>query len=554
MDQKQTAKNKCSPVETEEFLLHEFGNSTYIRKYIGHDAHVVVPDIPGVNAIGPGAFSHNQELEILDFSNITHDSFYLRSAALRDCQNLKKIIFPKAENTSIYFSEGCFIGCSKLADEQGLVIIDDVVYGCIYNPKDVRNIVIPQGVKKIADGAFDSLKYLESVSIPDSVEEIGSAFHWASIESIALPRGLKRISAGAFEGCKLMKEVKIPASVEVAQGFNCCANIIIENGVKRVGSFSYNSELKKIELPESVTEISQHAFYRCDALKKITIKAPMCTLHPEMLFFKDEKDEEKKSKIRIICSKEVAENAPENLKRFCVVEGGQRGDRLTAGGLGGTPLYNMMDQLDIKKMLRDVAPKYTSKKPVFPKSKKYTIDCDGADIQVSLQMRKLPRIRDILEDDIYDFRTAMDFILSKDDVVERIEEVDPNYTSDAAYYAKPMIADEAPTADRKAGERGFSFMVYVAFCLMTENVLQEVIRAMPRKKNGTFYKGRLLRIACPGVVNQESIPQIYAKADDDASVTISVDSRAISEDELLKFEQDFVSTHPELFRLPDYIK
>ena len=77
---------------------------------------------------------------------------------------------------------------------------------------------------------------------------------------------------------------------------------------------------------------------------------------------------------------------------------------------------------------------------------------------------------------------------------------------------------------------------------------------MPRKKDGTFYKGRLLRIACTGFVKSESIPQIYAKADEDDAITISAACKSISEEELRKFEKDFVSTHQDLFRLQEYRK
>ena len=101
-------------------------------------------------------------------------------------------------------------------------------------------------------------------------------------------------------------------------------------------------------------------------------------------------------------------------------------------------------------------------------------------------------------------------------------------------------------------KNGFLFLSYIAFRLTDTDVLREVLAAMPRKKNGTFYKGRLLRIACPGFVTSESIPQIYAKADGDDAITISADCKSISEEELEKFEKDFVSTHQELFQLSKY--
>lgn len=59
--------------------------------------------------------------------------------------------------------------------------------------KNSTNIVIPDFVESIWDGAFRDCTY---------------------IETLELPKGLKSISRYAFFGCKSLKEIVIPDSVE----------------------------------------------------------------------------------------------------------------------------------------------------------------------------------------------------------------------------------------------------------------------------------------------------------------------------------------------------
>lgn len=90
-----------------------------------------------------------------------------------------------------------------------------------------------------------------------------------------MPKELKKLGPSCF-GSTGLKKIRIPGSVEVAQGFSGCyalREIIIEEGVDRIGDLGWNSALKKIELPESVHEISEGSFTNCEKLKTIVIKA-----------------------------------------------------------------------------------------------------------------------------------------------------------------------------------------------------------------------------------------------------------------------------------------
>lgn len=118
-------------------------------------------------------------------------------------------------------------------------------------------VVIPNSVTRIGDGAFKGCAGLTSVTIPNSVTSIGSS---------------------AFEGCTGMTHVTIPNSVtSIGSGaFSYCkglTSITIPSGVTSIAyrTFSYCEGLTRVTIPNSVTIIEEKAFKGCTGLTSITI-------------------------------------------------------------------------------------------------------------------------------------------------------------------------------------------------------------------------------------------------------------------------------------------
>ncbi|MBE6063592.1 MAG: leucine-rich repeat domain-containing protein [Clostridium butyricum] len=132
---------------------------------------------------------------------------------------------------------------------EGLVISD----GVLLSGKDAKgDVVIPDGVTKIAERAFYNNQNIISVKIPKTVTEMGkTAFAGSSIKSVEIPGSIKNIAYTAFEHCTKLEEVEIG------------------EGVQTIGekAFSQCGRIKKINLPSSVTKIESGAFRGCNSLE-----------------------------------------------------------------------------------------------------------------------------------------------------------------------------------------------------------------------------------------------------------------------------------------------
>lgn len=134
--------------------------------------------------------------------------------------------------------------------------------------EDIKKVIIEEGVTQIPAMAFRNCINLESITIPSTVTDIGSAFNegfsikevyisdlsaWCSIDFT------KTISNPLYYGAKLY----INGSLS--------KNLVIPDGVGSIKDFVfYNySYLKTITIPKSVTSIGNKAFQNCSNLADV---------------------------------------------------------------------------------------------------------------------------------------------------------------------------------------------------------------------------------------------------------------------------------------------
>lgn len=160
---------------------------------------------------------------------------------------------------------------------------------------------IPQGVTKIAMGAFDDA-VVPGLTIPNSVTEIGTgAFLWCDFAlNPSLPRDLRRLEAdvfagsnicrlylpdkleylaeGCLAGCDQLSELEIPGSVQVigqeaVEECKSLRRIQLGEGIRHIGkaAFARCAVLKEVTCPNTLETVSDRAFHGCEELTAVTL-------------------------------------------------------------------------------------------------------------------------------------------------------------------------------------------------------------------------------------------------------------------------------------------
>jgi uncharacterized repeat protein (TIGR02543 family) len=156
--------------------------------------------------------------------------------------------------------------------------------GYAFNGRDIASVTIPPEVTTIGDYAFSGCSKLESVTLPSEIMTIGDyVFSGCSkLELVTLPENLKSIGIDAFYNSGL-KSIKIPDSVTnlgysysypdyVFTNCRSLENVIIGNGVTQLrGTFDGCTSLTEITIPSSIKSIGSRSFYNCGSLEEITI-------------------------------------------------------------------------------------------------------------------------------------------------------------------------------------------------------------------------------------------------------------------------------------------
>ena len=151
-------------------------------------------------------------------------------------------------------------------------------YAFEYNDQ-VTEVILPNTIEYIGYSAFYQCTSLNRINLPNQLKSIGeSAFGYTALESVVIPQSVTSLGWNVFYSCASLTSVTLPNTITSLHGtFLWCTalkDVNIPNSVTMIyDAFRGCSSLSSIIIPNSVVNISNNAFYQCDALTDITCLA-----------------------------------------------------------------------------------------------------------------------------------------------------------------------------------------------------------------------------------------------------------------------------------------
>ena len=213
--------------------------------------------------------------------NLPDNLEYIGKYCFAECDNLETVTIPEKVNT---IGTGAFSYCDSLKTVNFLPIycnIEESDVGVFEGCYKLENFNFGDKNKYIPDYLFNGLSFVESISIPDSVTDIGSyTFANTSIKSIEIPENVESIGDGCFKNCKELENIVINGNVFLIgdNAFGGCdkiRDIYIADSVKDIGrtSFAGCTSLETVYMSRNVVYIPERCFENCTALSSFTWEA-----------------------------------------------------------------------------------------------------------------------------------------------------------------------------------------------------------------------------------------------------------------------------------------
>lgn len=136
----------------------------------------------------------------------------------------------------------------------------------------IKSVVVGEGIESIGKYAFANQAELFSVTIPASVKviDMGAFYKCSKLKTVVLPDGLQVLGGYAFALCTSLEKINIPVGIKEVSGYTfgqCSAlrSIDIPDSVTaiRKSSFFKCSDLKTVSFGKGVEIIEQSAFLGC---------------------------------------------------------------------------------------------------------------------------------------------------------------------------------------------------------------------------------------------------------------------------------------------------
>ena len=232
---------------------------------------------------------------------IIKGEFYLYAASELEREVATELgieVSPYLIDNGVLLSANANLG---LQTENGVVTLPERVteigQGAFSGVTGLKEVIIPGTVKVIGMDAFSFNTSIKKITIEEGTLYIDAyAFRNAQIEEIIIPDSVVYIGQGAFTDCSKLTTVKLPENLEVLDYalFRRCVSLTNINIPKNLigiyeEAFKGCISLNEIDIPSSVKNISSSAFTNCYNLFNVTIDAnnPYYEIEQGIIYAKD---------------------------------------------------------------------------------------------------------------------------------------------------------------------------------------------------------------------------------------------------------------------------
>lgn len=271
--------------------VHIQGSGTFrnvLMAYNGPGGNVVIPE--GVRYVGLG---------------IGLETRGIGASVFAGRQDITGVSIP---NSAVFIGTGAFMGCTGLTSLKISDGVKDISNEAFLGCTGLTNLTIPGNVKEISTAAFYGCTGLTSLTLREGIEVIGGdSFRGCTgLTSVSFPDSVTTIKALAFEDCANLADIRIPETADIEgnpfegtawmekQGDWVVLNgtllsykgsettVSIPNTVTAIGGSWYDGGywdervkewrgLERVVIPRSVTKIKYGAFWHCTEMKSIDI-------------------------------------------------------------------------------------------------------------------------------------------------------------------------------------------------------------------------------------------------------------------------------------------
>ncbi len=243
--------------------------------FFGQKTLLTVELPEGIQTIGQAAFSDTLGLHTVLLPGSLQK---IDTLAFSECWSLRALYLPAGVQTlgeNALLSHGVLEAVYVSQENPWFHSINGVLFNkdktvLLSYPSGRANVryTVPEGVRDIADHAFQRSENLLQVSLPNTVEHIGSSSFYLclNLQYIHIPGSVRTIGDAAFSYCESLETADLPEGL-VSLG---------------AGAFSGCKKLEMARVPDSVVTLGSHAFSNCMVLKRLTIGSGVTAL-PESL-------------------------------------------------------------------------------------------------------------------------------------------------------------------------------------------------------------------------------------------------------------------------------